>query len=192
MRPGLRWLPAIGAAALTGVCASDAAAVKTPGETVTVVITDFGPHQGESDRYLLDYEYRMENHALDAAIVQMTFDVFELTPDLVGEEEYAEFTAQALDEVDEGRLGLQWSVQVLALDASGEVLGWSLLQSPCGTRGGESIEQSMGFWLYEDSPAFAPDEVAEVVIDTETLEVLPLVLSPSDDEHCSAIISSDR
>jgi hypothetical protein len=191
MRPGLRWLPAIGAAALTGVCASDAAAT-TPSEIVTVVITDFGPPQGESDRYLLAYEYRMENHATDAAIVQMTFDVFELTPDLVGAEEYADITAEALDEVEEGKIGLQWSVEVLALDASGEILGRSLLQSPCGTRGGETIEQSMGFWLYEDSPAFAPDEVAEVVIDTETLEVLPLMLSGIDEASCEGILSSDR
>jgi hypothetical protein len=192
MRGGLRWLPAITAAGLVGVCAADAAAVKTADEPVTVEITDFGPHQGDYDRYFLDYEYRMENHATAAQIVQMTFDVFEITPELLGEEEYAEFTAQSLDKVAEGRLGLQWSVEVLALDASGNVLGTSLLQSPCGTRGGEAIEQSVGFWLYEDGPAFAADEVAEVVVDNETLEVLPLILTANNEEDCGGLISVDR
>jgi hypothetical protein len=192
MRQARRWFPAIAATALLGVCAADAAAVDASGELVTVTITDFGPHQGESDRYFLDYEYRMENHATDAEIVQLMFDVFEVTPDLAGEEQYGEFTAQALDEVAEGRLGLQWSVEVRALDASGEVLGTSLLQSACGTRGGESIEQTTGFWLYEDGPAFAAEEVAEVVVDTATLEVLPLVLSGIDEESCEGIVSGDR
>ncbi|MDN3239785.1 hypothetical protein [Glycomyces tritici] len=192
-RRRLRWLPAVAAAMLAGVCASDAAAFGTADDALTVAITDFGPHQGDDpDRYFLDYEYRMENHVPDAEIVRMTFEVFELTPELVGDEEYAAMFDQALVEVAEGRLGLQWSVEVQALDASGEVLGTSLLQSPCGTRGGESIEQPASFWLYEDGPAFAAEEVAEVVVDEATLEVLPLILSGLDEESCRGILSSSR
>jgi hypothetical protein len=134
----------------------------------------------------------MENHAADADIVQLTMDLFEITPELVGEREYADLTARTAEEVAAGRLGLQWSVEVEALDASGDVLGTSILQSACGTRGGEAVERSDRFWIFEDDPVFTADEVAEVVVDTASLEVLPLILTADDEERCAELVSGDR
>jgi hypothetical protein len=163
------------------------------GDLVTVTVTDFGPPGGdESENVVLVFDYVMENHAADAEIVRMTMDVFEVSSEAIGEEQYEELTEQGLADVDEGRLGLQWSVEVAALDASGEVLGTTTLQSTCGTRGGESVTEVGRFYVYQDDPAFTADEVAEVTVDTTTLEVLPLFLSDLDALNCADVLSSDR
>jgi hypothetical protein len=62
----------------------------------------------------------------------------------------------------------------------------------CGTRGGEAEVHYGRFFLHEGEPVFTADEVVEVVVDPATLEVIPLVLSPIDEEFCSGIVTEPR
>jgi hypothetical protein len=187
-----RWIAAITGTLLVFACAADAAAVKTADALVTVEITGHGPPVGESDEAVLVFDYRMEHHASDAETVRLLLQVFEITPAEVGDAEYAELFEAGLEEVAAGGIGLQWSVEVEALDASGRVLGTTTLQSACGTRGGEAVEHSGRFFVYEGDPVFHADEVAEVAVDPATLEVLPLVLSSLNEESCSTMLVEAR
>jgi hypothetical protein len=128
----------------------------------------------------------------DKLLHALVFLVFEITPADVGDAEYADLFEGGLDEVAAGGLGLQWSVEVEARDAQGRVLGTTTLQSTCGTRGGEAVEHYGRFFVYDGEPVFTADEVAEVVVDPATLEVLPLVLSPIDEDSCSGILTEAR
>ncbi len=184
----------VAATVLAAFCVSDAATLEPADELVTVEITGFRAAGGDDpESAVAVYEYRVENHAADEQIVQMMMEAFAITPEVFGEREYADLAAQAMDSIAAGELGLQWSVEVQALDASGEVLDVSYIYTEgCGTRGGETLEHRDYIRRYEDDPVFTADDVAEVVVDTATLEVLPLFLSEIDEERCAERISGDR
>ncbi|MCH7232897.1 hypothetical protein L0U85_18860 [Glycomyces sp. L485] len=182
------WAAAAAALLTTGLCAADAVADGTSDELVSITITGHREADPGDEVATYVFDYEAVNHATAAEIVDGVFDVFELTPGLLGDDRYEDLWQQGIDEVAGGEIGLQWSVEVQALDADGGILSTTLLQSACGTLPGETLSTWGRFTVYDGVPLKA-DQVAEVVVDADTLEVLPEYLSENDDERCSAMVS---